>query len=170
MNLTGSKYTVHPGSTKMYKDLQRNFWWKGMKRDVAEFVSRCLVCQQVKIEHQRPAGVMQRIELPEWKWEHVTMDFVTGLPRTSRSHDAICAIVDRLTKTAHFLATRVTTSLEALTKLYISEIVRLRGVPVSIISDRDPRFTSRFWDSLHKALGTKLKFSTAFHPQTDGQS
>jgi len=98
------------------------------------------------------------------------MDFVTGLPRTSHSHDAIWVIVDRLTKTAHFLATRVTASLEALTKLYISEIVRLHGVPVSIISDQDPRFTSRFWDSLHKALGTKLKFSTAFHPQTDGQS
>jgi len=105
-----------------------------MKKDVADFVSRCLVCQQVKIEHQRPAGQMQRIELPEWKWEHVTMDFVTGLPKTRRFHDAIWVIVDRLTKSAHFLAIKTTLALEGLAKLYIEEIVRLHGVPVSIIS------------------------------------
>jgi len=165
-----SRYSIHPGSTKMYKDLQRNFWWKGMKTEIAEFVGRCLVCQQVKIEHQRPAGPMQRIDLPEWKWEHVTMDFVTGLPRTRRSHDAIWVIVDRLTKSAHFLAIRTTLPLEDLARLYIDEIVRLHGVPVSIISDRDTRFTSRFWGSLQQALGTRLKFSTTFHQQTKGQS
>jgi len=165
-----SRYSIHPGSTKMFRDLQRNFWWKRMKTEIAEFVGRCLICQQVKIEHQRPAGPMQRIELPEWKWEHVTMDFVTGLPKTRGFHDAIWVIVDRLTKSAHFLAIRTTLPLEGLAKLYIEEIVRLHGVPVSIISDRDPRFTSRFWGSLQQALGTRLKFSTAFHPQTDGQS
>ena len=105
-----------------------------------------------------------------WKWEKITMDFVTGLPRTQRQHDAIWVIVDRLTKSAHFLPVNVEDSLEKLAKLYLDEIVRLHGVPLSIVSDRDPRFTSRFWPSLQTALGTRLHFSTAFHPQTDGQA
>ena len=98
------------------------------------------------------------------------MDFVYGLPRTPRKKDAIWVIIDRLTKLSHFLPIRWGSSLEYLAKEYVNEIVRLHGVPVSIVSDRDPRFTSRFWMSLHKALGTKLNFSIAFHPQTDGQS
>ncbi|WRX23577.1 Reverse transcriptase domain - like 10 [Theobroma cacao] len=165
-----SAYALHPGSTKMYRTIRENYWWPGMKRDVAEFVAKCLVCQQVKAEHQRPAGTLQSLPVPEWKWEHVTMDFVLGLPRTQRGKDAIWVIVDRLTKSAHFLAVHSTYSIEKLAQLYIDEIVRLHGVPVSIVSDRDPRFTSRFWPKFQEALGTKLKFSTAFHPQTDGQS
>ena len=98
------------------------------------------------------------------------MDFVTGLPRTQRQHDAIWVIVDRLTKSAHFLPINVEDSLEKLAKLYVDEIVRLHGVPVSIVSDRDPRFTSRFWPSLQAAIGTCLHFSTVFHSQTDGHS
>ena len=98
------------------------------------------------------------------------MDFVTSLPQTQRQHDAICVIVDQLKKSAHFLPVNVEDSLEKLAQLYVDEIVRLHGVPVSIVSDRDPRFTSRFWPSLQTALGTRLHFSTAFHPQTDGQS
>ena len=165
-----SAYAMHPGSTKMYRDLRENYWWNGMKRDIAEFVAKCLVCQQVKIEHQRPAGLLQPLPIPEWKWEHITMDFVTGLPRTPKGHDAIWVIVDRLTKSAHFLPIKTTFSMEKYARLYIDEIIKLHGTPVSIISDRDPRFTSRFWPSLQNALGTTLKFSTAFHPQTDGQS
>ncbi len=107
--------------------------------------------------------------MPEWKWELITMDFVMGLLRTQKSHDAVWVIVDRLTKFAHFLLIWMDYSLEKLVKLYINEIVRLHGVPVSIISDRNPRFTSRFWGRLQRALGTRLNFSTAFHPQTDGQ-
>ncbi|KAE8721419.1 Detected protein of unknown function [Hibiscus syriacus] len=110
------------------------------------------------------------IKIPEWKWERITMDFVTGLPLTPSKKDSIWVIVDRLTKSAHFIPIRVNYSLDKLAKLYISEIVRLHGVPLSIISDRDPRFTSRFWKALHEALGTRLNFSIAFHPQTDGQS
>ena len=98
------------------------------------------------------------------------MDFVTGLPKTVRKNDAIWVIVDRLTKSAHFLPYRVGTPLDRLAQMYVNEIVRLHGVPVNIISDRDPRFVSRFWESFQKAMGTKLKLSTAFHPQTDGQS
>jgi len=142
----------------------------GMKKDVANFVSKCLVCQQIKAEHQVPMGPLQPLPIPEWKWEHITMDFVTGLPRTQRQHDAVWVIVDRLTKSAHFIPINMQYSLEKLAQLFVEVIVRYHGVPVSIVSDRDPRFTSRFWHSLHDALGTRLKFSSAFHPQTDGQS
>jgi hypothetical protein len=163
-------YTVHPGSTKMYQDLKRNYWWSGMKRDIAEYVARCPSCQQVKAEHQRPAGPLQPLSIPEWKWDQITMDFVVGLPRAPSGQDAIWVIVDRLTKSAHFVPFKITDSMQKLAELYIREIVRLHGVPVSIVSDRDPRFTSKFWKRLQEAMGTKLNFSTAYHPQTDGQS
>ncbi|XP_052189880.1 uncharacterized protein LOC127799697 [Diospyros lotus] len=165
-----SPYTIHPGATKMYQGLRRQYWWSGMKRSVAEFVSRCLVCQQVKAEHQRPAGLLRPLSVPEWKWERIAMDFVSGLPRSSRGYDSIWVIIDRLTKSAHFLPVKKTYPIHRLAKLYIDEVVRLHGVPASIVSDRDPRFTSRFWEALQSAMGTQLTFSTAFHPQTDGQS
>ncbi|KAK4389603.1 Transposon Ty3-G Gag-Pol polyprotein [Sesamum angolense] len=163
-------YAMHPSTTKMYRNLKPYYWWQTMKKDVAEFVAKCMTCQQVKAEHQAPAGKLRPLSIPEWKWEKITMDFVVGLPRTLRKHDTIWVIVDRLTKSTHFLPIRLGDSLDKLAELYVSEIVRLHGVPVSIVSDRDPRFTSRFWGSLQGALGTKLHFSTAFHPQTDGQS
>ena len=163
-------YSVHPGATKMYKDLKENFWWSNMKNEIADFVSKCLTCQKVKAEHRQPGGDLQKIELPEWKWEQITMDFVVGLPRTASGNDMIWVIVDRLTKSAHFIAIKETFSVEKLAEIFVSQIVRLHGVPRSIISDRDGRFTSRFWKSVHTAMGSKLKFSTAFHPQTDGQS
>ena len=165
-----SAYAMHPGSTKMYHTLKQHYWWKGMKREIAEFVSRCLTCQQVKAEHQRPVGLLQSLPIPQWKWENITMNFVTGLPRTQRGHDVIWVIVDRLTKTAHFLPIRNDFPLSRLAQLYVDEIIRLHGIPISIVSDRDPRFTSQFWPSLQHALGTRLHFSTAFHPPTDGQS
>ena len=139
-----------------------------MKKDVATYVSKCLTCQKIKVEHQKPPGTLQPLEIPQWKWEEITMDFVTGLPRTSAGHDAIWVIVDRLTKSAHFLPIQIGHSLEKLARLYIQEIIRLHGIPSSIVSDRDPRFTSRFWGALQKAFGTKLHLSTAYHPQTDG--
>ena len=124
----------------------------------------------MKAEHQKPAGKIQPLPIPVWKWDKITMDFVTGLPRTRRQHDAIWVIVDRLTKSVHFLPVSNDDPLDKLAQLYVEEIVRLHGVPISIVSDRDPRFTSRFWSSLQHAMGTRLHFSTAFHPQTDGQS
>ncbi|KAK5775382.1 hypothetical protein PVK06_043266 [Gossypium arboreum] len=165
-----SQMAIHPGSTKMYNDLKRRFWWHGMKRDISDFVSRCLICQQVKAEHQVPSGLLQPITIPEWKWDRVTMDFVSGLPLSASKKDAVWVVVDRLTKSAHFVPVRTDFSMDKLAELYVSQIVRLHGVPISIVSDRDPRFTSRFWKKLQEALGTKLHFSTAFHPQTDGQS
>ena len=163
-------YAMHPGSIKMYRNLRPFYWWRTMKKDTAECVAKCLTCQQVKAEHQAPAGKLHPLSIPEWKWEKITMDFVLGLPRTFRKHDAIWVIVDRLTKSAHFLPVQQSDSLDKLSRIYVAEIVRLHGVPISIVSDRDPRFTSHFWRSLQGALGTRLHFSTTFHPQTDGQS
>ena len=139
-----SSFSIHPGSTKMYRDLKTHFWWNGMKRDIAEFVGKCLTCQQVKIEHQRPSGLLQQLDIPIWKWENITMDFVTGLPRTFRKNDVIWVVVDRLTKSAHFLPIRETTPVHELAEIFQRDIVRLHGMPVSIVSDRDTRFTSHF--------------------------
>ncbi|XP_056850592.1 uncharacterized protein LOC108827423 [Raphanus sativus] len=165
-----SRFSIHPGNTKMYRDLKRYYHWPGMKKDVATFVSQCQTCQLVKAEHQVPSGLLQNLPLPEWKWDMVTMDFVLGLPTTSGGKNAIWVIVDRLTKSAHFLAVKKNDGASQLAQIYIDEIVRLHGVPVSIVSDRDVKFTSIFWGAFQKALGTKVHMSTAYHPQTDGQS
>ncbi|GJR57332.1 putative reverse transcriptase domain-containing protein [Tanacetum coccineum] len=165
-----SKYSIHPGSDKMYQDLKKLYWWPNMKADIATYVSKCLTCAKVKAEHQRPSGLLQQPEIPEWKWEHIIMDFVTGLPRTSSGYDSIWVIVDQLTKSAHFLPMKKTDSMEKLTQLYLKEVVCRHGVPLSIISDCDSRFASGFWRSLPNALGTNLNMSTAYHPKTDGQS
>ena len=137
-----SHFSMHPGGTKMYHDLRRQFYWSGIKKHIREFVRRCLTCQKVKAEHQRPAGLLQPLEVAKWKWEHITMDFMTNLPQTLRGHDAVWVIVDRLTNSTHFLAMRMTFTLEEFCRLYIREIVRLHGVPVSIVLDRDPKFTA----------------------------
>nr|GFB00294.1 retrotransposable element Tf2 [Tanacetum cinerariifolium] len=165
-----SPFSIHPGSTKMYHDLKQHFWWSGMKGDVATFVSKCLICQQVKIEHPRASGLLQPLDIPVWKWDEISMDFVTRLPRTQRRHDVIWVVVDRLTKSAHFLPIRKDYSVSRLVETFQQEIVRVHGTPSAIVSDRDPRFASCFWKGLQKAWGTRLKFSTAFHPQTDSQS
>lgn len=98
-----SPYSVHPGSTKMYKDLKQSNWWMNMKKNVAEYVAKCLICRQVKIEHQRPAGMLQPLQIPKWKWEGISMYFVHGLPRTQKGMSVIWVIVVKLTKSAHFL-------------------------------------------------------------------
>ncbi|KAI3695668.1 hypothetical protein L1987_78667 [Smallanthus sonchifolius] len=165
-----SRYTIHPGSDKMYHDLKVLYWWPKMKADIATYVSKCLTCTKVRVEHQKPSGLLQQPEIPMWKWEQMSMDFITKLPRTPTGCDTIWVIVDRLTKSAHFLAIKETDKMEKLTRIYLKEVVSRHGVPISIISDHDARFTSRFWQSLHKALGTRLDMSTTYHPQTDGQS
>ncbi|GJT59029.1 putative reverse transcriptase domain-containing protein [Tanacetum coccineum] len=164
------KYSIHPGSDKMYQDLKKLYWWPNMKSEIATYVSKCLTCAKVKAEHQNPSGLLQQPKIPEWKWEKITMDFVSGLPRTPSGYDSIWVIVDRLTKSAHFLPMKKTDSIEKLAQLYLKEIVCKHGVPTSIISDRDSLFTSRFWKSLQEAMGTQLDMSTAYHPETDGQS
>ena len=137
---------------------------------MAECVAHCLTCQQVKIEHQRPGGPLQSLKIPQHKWKVVTMDFVIGLPKSPKGNTAIWVVVDKLTKTAHFIPYKSGMTLEGMARLYVQEIMRLHGVPRKIISDRDSRLTSHFWQSFQKALGSELEYSTAFHPQTDGQS
>ncbi|KAL0540248.1 hypothetical protein IC582_024481 [Cucumis melo] len=143
-----SPFTMHPGSTKMYQDLRNVYWWRNIKREVADFVSMCLVCQQVKAPRQRPAGLLQPLSVPGWKWESVLIDFITGLPKTLKGYTVIWVVVDRLTKSAHFVPGKPTYIASKWGQLYMTKIVRLHGVPVSIISDRDARFTSKFWKGL----------------------
>jgi hypothetical protein len=165
-----SGFSIHPGSTKMYHDLERNYWWPSMKAEIAELVARCIVCQQVKIKHQKPGGMLQPLEIPEWKWEHITMDFVGGLPCNQKGQDSIWVIVDRLTKSGHFIPVKSTYKAPQYAAIFVEQIMKLHGVPLNIVSDRDPIFTSRFWKAFQKAMGTRLKMSTSHHPQTDGQS
>nr|GEU39910.1 putative reverse transcriptase domain-containing protein [Tanacetum cinerariifolium] len=165
-----SPFCIHPGSTKMYEDLKQHFWWNGMKQDIATFVEKCLICQQVKIEHQRASGIRQPLDTPVWKWDEISMDFVTGLPRTQKKNDAILVVVDHLTKSSYFLPIRKDFSISRLADIFQQEIVRLHGTPTTIVFDRDPRFMSCFWKGLQNAWGTRLKFSTTFHPETDGQT
>ncbi|KAI3805345.1 hypothetical protein L1987_27640 [Smallanthus sonchifolius] len=143
-----TRYSVHPGADKMYMGLLQQYWWPGMKKDIALFVAKCLTCSK----------------------ENLAMDFITKLPRTSRGHNSIWVIIDRLTKSAHFLPIREDYRVEKLAQIYIDEIVSRHRIPLNIISDRDSRFPSRFWQSLQSALGTRLDLSTAYHPQTDGQT
>ncbi|MDV3143928.1 MAG: hypothetical protein Q8763_02730, partial [Candidatus Phytoplasma australasiaticum] len=165
-----ARYSIHPGAIKMYRDLREVYWWGGMKKDIVKFMSRCPNCQQVKVEHQKPGGLAQNIEISEFKWEMINMDFVIGLPQSRRQHHSIWVIVDRMTKLAHFLPVKTTDTAEDYARLYLKEIVRLHGVPISIILDRGAQFTTQFWKFFQKRLGTKANLSTAFHPQTDGQA
>ncbi|GJS74813.1 putative reverse transcriptase domain-containing protein [Tanacetum coccineum] len=165
-----SKYSIHPRSDKMYQDLKKLYWWPNMKAKMATYVSKCLTCAKVKAEHQKPSSLLQQPEIPEWKWEKITMDFISGLPKTPSGYDSLWVIVDRLTKSAHFLPIKKTNSIEKLAQFYLKEIVYKHGVPTSIISDKDSLFTSRFWKSLQEAMGTQLDMSTAYHPETDSQS
>nr|GEV61055.1 retrotransposon protein, putative, Ty3-gypsy subclass [Tanacetum cinerariifolium] len=165
-----SKYSIHPRSDKMCHDMKRLYWWPNMKADIATYVSKCLTCAKVKAEHQKPTGLLVQPDLPEWKWEKITMDFITKLPRTAVGFDTIWVIVDCLIESAHFLPMKESDSTKRLARLYLREIVSRHGVPLLIISDHDSYFTLRFWQSLQKALGTQLDLRTACHPQTDGQS
>ncbi|GJV00697.1 putative reverse transcriptase domain-containing protein [Tanacetum coccineum] len=165
-----SKYSIHPGSDKMYQDMKKLYWWPNMKADIATYVRKCLTCARVKAEHQRPFGLLVQSEIPQWKWDNITMDFVIKLPKSLQGCDTIWVIVDRLTKFVIFTPMREIDSMEKFARIYLKEVVTRHGIPVSIICDRDLRFASNFWRSLQKALGTSLDMSTAYHPQTNGQS
>ncbi|GJV86721.1 putative reverse transcriptase domain-containing protein [Tanacetum coccineum] len=165
-----SKYSIHSSSDKMYQDMKKLYWWPNMKADITTYVRKCLTCSKVKAEHQRPSGLLVQPEIPQWKWDNITMDFVTKLPKSSQGYDTILVIVDRLNKSALFLLMRETDPMDRLARMYPKEVVTRHGIPVSIICDRDSRFASNFWRSLQKALGTRLDMSTAYHPDIDGQS
>ncbi|GKC47104.1 putative reverse transcriptase domain-containing protein [Tanacetum coccineum] len=159
-----SKYSIHPGSDKKYQDWKKLYWWPNMKAEIVTYVSKCLTCARVKVECQKPSGLLVQPVILVWKWENITMDFVTKLSKTSSGQDAIWVIVDRLTKSAYFLLMKETDSMEKLTRQYLKEVVSRHGVLVLIISDQDSKFTSHFWQSLNKALCTQLDMSMAYHP------
>src|ERR1044071_2722997 len=135
-----------------------------MKQDIARYVSHYDVCSRVKAGHQKPAGWLQPLPPPDWKWDKVEMDFVTGFPKSQKCNDAIFVVIDRFSKIAHFLPVKETITASQLANLYISRIVSLHGIPLGISSDRGSIFTSRYWTSFMEAFGTRLNLSTAYHP------
>jgi hypothetical protein len=145
-----SKFTIHPDGTKMYQDLKHNFWWSNMKVDIAKYVAKCDTCHRMKANHLKSAGLLQPLSIPMWKWDGISMDFIVGLPLTTRKKDSIRVIVDRLTKTAHFIAVHTTYSVQKYVELYMDQIVRLHGIPKTIIFDRGTQFVARFWEQLHE--------------------
>jgi hypothetical protein len=163
-------YTMHLGGTKMYRDVNKSYWWNNMKKDIAKFVEQCSTCQQLKAEHQRPTGMLKPLLILKWKLDEIIMDFILRLPKTSTREDSIWVVVDHLTKSTYFIPIMVKDPMDKFARLYVKNIVHLHGVPSAIILDRNSCFTSRFWQSLLKEMGTELTFSTNFHPQTDGQS
>jgi hypothetical protein len=165
-----SWYSIHLGINKMYQDLKKNFWWTRMKREIARYVSECDTCRRIKSDHLRPTENLQPLSIPEWKWENICMDFIVGLPRTSRGCNSIWVIVDRLTKSAHFIPVAMTYRVGQYAELYNSHVVRYHGIPKTIISDRGSIFVAHFGEQLHECLGTRLIRSSAYHPQTDGQT
>ncbi|GKB83934.1 putative reverse transcriptase domain-containing protein [Tanacetum coccineum] len=135
-----SKYSIHPGSDKMYQDMKKLYWWPNMKANIAIYVSKCLTCAKVKAEHQRPSGLLVQPDIPQWKWDNITMDFVTKLPKSSQGYNTIWVIVDRLTKSAIFVPMRETDPMEKLARMYLKEVATRLGIPVSTICNRDPRY------------------------------
>jgi hypothetical protein len=163
-----SLYCVHPGVKKMYLDMRKIFFWVGMKHDVVHFITKCLECQQVKSDHHHPTGLLQPHDVPMSKWEFISVDFVVGLPLASHKHNAILVIVDKLTKSAHFIPVRDTYDVTDVERVFVREVIHFHRIPKKIILDRDSRFTSRFWTSLQSTLGNQLNLSTTYHPETYG--
>ncbi|GJP47701.1 hypothetical protein CLOM_g6873 [Closterium sp. NIES-68] len=165
-----SNFSGHYGIDKTAKLLSRNYYWPDLSTDVQQYVTSCATCQRMKSSRLRRAGLLQPLEPPSRPWQQVTMDFVTSLPAGPSGNDAILVVVDRLTKMAHFAACKTTITAEQTAKLFLTNIVRLHGIPSAIISDRDTRFTSNFWTKTWQQYGTRLHLSTAYHPQSDGQT
>eukprot|EP00253_Pinus_taeda_P029145 PITA_29145 len=165
-----SHYAGHPGYQKTITAIRKNYYWPGMKSNVAEYLARCLECQQIKAEHQHPVGLLQPLPIPKWKWETISMDFITGLPRTKKNNDSIMVVVDKLRKAAHFIPVQSTYKAAQITHIFMQNVFKLHGLPKMIISDCDMKFTSAFWRTLFADLGTQLNFNTAYHPQTDRQT
>jgi hypothetical protein len=160
----------HRGIEKTVNKLSKLFWWSGMKDEVQQYIGSCISCQSNKSTNRATPGLLHSLPIPTHPWESVSMDFVGPLPVTDKGNDYILNIVDRLTKMVHIIPCRVTVTATQVASLFWREVVRHHGIPSSIITDRDPRFTSRFWQELWRLVGTKLKMSTAYHPQTDGQT
>ena len=160
----------HIGITKVIKSLQRTFWWPNLKLSVQDFINQCHFCQTNKVTNQKAAGLLVSLPIPDANWTDISTDLIVALPVTTTGYDAILVWVCRLSKMVHLCPTTTTVSALQWAKLFIVNVVRLHGLPKSIVSDRDPRFTSHFWIEVCKMLGIKQAMSTSFHPQTDGQT
>nr|GEW95926.1 retrotransposon protein, putative, Ty3-gypsy subclass [Tanacetum cinerariifolium] len=165
-----SKYSIHPGSTKMYQYLKQLYWWPNMKADIATYVGKCLTCSKVNAEHQKPLGLLVQPKIPEWKWKKITMDFINKLPKMTNNYDTIWVIIDRLTKSAHFLQMRENDLMEKLIRLYMKEVVTRHEVPVFIISDRDDSYHTSIKAALFEALyGRKFRSPVCWAEVGDAQ-
>ncbi|MCO5562959.1 hypothetical protein L7F22_016595 [Adiantum nelumboides] len=161
---------AHPGYHKMFSNLKRDFFWPRMKKDTLDYVRRCLICQKTKAERFKIPRKLQLLDIPQMKWECISMGFITGLPKTTGNYDSIFVIVDILTKVAHLILVKQTATAADIAQVFVKEIVRLHGIPTRIISDRNAKFTSKFCQAMFQSLGTQLNLSTAYHPETDGQT
>jgi hypothetical protein len=163
------RYSIHLGSTEMYHDLRQQLWRTRMKRETTHYVSECDTCWKVKADYMKPRGLLQPLSIPDWKWDDISMDFIVGLPLTAHKFNSIWVIVDRLTKSAHFIHINTTYKVQKYAEIYIPLVLCLHGVLKMIISDQGSQFVARFWEQLHASLGTHLIQSSAYHPQTDDQ-
>ena len=160
----------HRGTMRTIEAIKRGFWWTGLDAEVTQYIAQCPKCQRNKASTAKPSGLLQSLPIPSRPWQSISMDFIVRLPMTKNGYDSILVFVDRLTKMTHFVPTRTNIDAEEAAQLFLSNVFRHHGLPDDIVSDRDPKFTGHFWKALFKGLQTKLKFSTAFHPQTDGQT
>jgi hypothetical protein len=162
-------YTRHPGYQKTIATAKSQYYWSLMKKEVVEFIAKFLACQKVKVEHRYLDSFLQPLSITEWKWEVVTMDFITKLPITNKHHDSSMLVVDKLTKSTHFIPVNLTHNEAKIVDIYLREISRLHGMPNTIVSDRDPKFTSNFWKGLFKGFGENIHFITTYHLESYGQ-
>jgi hypothetical protein len=168
--MNNGPYVGHVGYQKTVEAIKSHYFWPGMNKEITKYITRCMECQKVKDENRHPAGLLQPLTIPEWKWEMVTMGFITGLPRTGNMHDSIMVAVDKLTKAAHFILLKNTHKETEVVDIFMKEVARLHRIPKTIVSDRDPKFTSNFWKGLFKRFKTNLKFSTTYHLESAGQA
>ena len=163
-------YAGQPGYKNMITTLRKQLFWPRLRADVIDYLSKCLESQQVKVKHHHPRGLLHPLPILEWKWEVISLDFITGFLRTQRQHDSIMVVVDKLSKYAHFIPVRSTYKVDNIVEIFLKEIFRLHGAPKMVISDWDVKFMSYFWKSFFAVLETKINFNTSYHPETDGQT
>jgi hypothetical protein len=163
-------YAEHLDYQKTITVVRSQLFFLVIKKDVVDYITRCMECQKVKVEHRHPTGLLQPFPILGNKWEVITMDFIIGLPRKNKQHDLIMVVVEKLIKAAHFVSVKTTHTMTNIAEIFMKEIARLHGIPRTIVSDRDTKFTSNLWRGLFKGFGTDLKFRKSYHPQTDVQT
>ncbi|CAI7901147.1 unnamed protein product, partial [Closterium sp. NIES-54] len=163
-------YAGHFGSNKTLAGIAKVYYWPHMANDVHKFVTSCDTCQRMKSSKQKKAGLLQPLPVPEQPWQVVSLDFITGLPPTNAGHDTILVVINKFSKMGHFIPTHTTARTDETAQLFLKYIISQHGIPTTLISDRDPKLTSKFWKELMSLMGTRLAISSAYHPQTNGQT